>query len=43
MASTVGTTLDVVAFDGDDTLWHNERLFVQAQSRFREILSAFPS
>ena len=37
----VATTLDVIAFDGDDTLWHNERLFVQAQAQFRDLLSAF--
>jgi putative hydrolase of the HAD superfamily len=32
---------DVIAFDGDDTLWHNERLFVEAQAQFRELLAAF--
>jgi putative hydrolase of the HAD superfamily len=30
---------DVIAFDGDDTLWHNERLFVIAQDRFKELLA----
>jgi len=34
---------EVIAFDGDDTLWHNERLFVEAQARFRELLAAFHS
>lgn len=34
---------DVIAFDGDDTLWHNERLFVEAQGQFRDLLSAFHS
>jgi putative hydrolase of the HAD superfamily len=33
--------LDVVAFDGDDTLWHNERIFVEAQGEFRALLAAF--
>ena len=28
----------VVALDGDDTLWHNETMFVLSQGRFREIL-----
>lgn len=28
----------VVAFDADDTLWHNERLFIDTQARFRELL-----
>ena len=37
----VRTTFEVIAFDGDDTLWHNERLFQRAQAQFREMLSAF--
>jgi putative hydrolase of the HAD superfamily len=40
---TIAETFDVIAFDGDDTLWHNERLFVEAQGRFRDLLSAFHS
>jgi putative hydrolase of the HAD superfamily len=28
----------VVAFDGDDTLWHNETLFSTSQDRFRDLL-----
>lgn len=28
----------VIAFDGDDTLWHNETLFSMTQERFRAIL-----
>jgi hypothetical protein len=28
----------VVAFDGDDTLWHNETLFSMTQGRFRMLL-----
>jgi putative hydrolase of the HAD superfamily len=28
----------LVAFDADDTLWHNERLFTDTQERFRELL-----
>ena len=31
--------IKVVAFDADDTLWHNERLFVDTQERFRELLA----
>ena len=30
----------VIAFDGDDTLWHNETIFVITQHRFRELLAA---
>ena len=33
--------LDVVGFDGDDTLWHNERIFAEAQAEFRTLLAAF--
>src|SRR5215204_7764658 len=28
----------VIAFDGDDTLWHNESLFSMTQGRFRMLL-----
>ena len=31
----------VVAFDGDDTLWHSEQLFADAQQRLRELLEPF--
>ncbi len=31
--------LDVIAFDADDTLWHNERLYSMTQERFKELLS----
>src|SRR5688572_9479514 len=33
-----GTMIDVIAFDADDTLWHNERLFSLTQEKFRELL-----
>lgn len=32
---------DLIAFDADDTLWHNERLYVNAQSRFVELLAHY--
>ena len=32
---------DTVAFDADDTLWHNERLFVEAQSTLKAILTHY--
>jgi putative hydrolase of the HAD superfamily len=32
---------DVIAFDADDTLWHNERLYVNAQARFAQLLSRY--
>lgn len=30
---------DLVAFDGDDTLWHNERSYREARERFRRLLA----
>lgn len=30
---------DLIAFDGDDTLWHNERSFRHGRDRFRTILA----
>ena len=33
----------VIAFDADDTLWHNEGIFYSTQDRFKEILSAYHS
>jgi putative hydrolase of the HAD superfamily len=31
----------VIAFDADDTLWHNERLYQQIEARYVKILSAY--
>ena len=31
--------IDTIAFDGDDTLWHNEGLFSMTQERFRALLA----
>src|SRR5690349_16161400 len=30
---------DLIAFDGDDTLWHNERSYRRARDRFRRLLA----
>ena len=30
--------IEVIALDGDDTLWHSENLFVDTQDRFRELV-----
>ena len=30
---------DLIGFDGDDTLWHNERVYRTARERFRELLA----
>lgn len=32
---------DVLAFDGDDTLWHTEHLYAEAQARFKGILTRY--
>jgi len=32
---------DLIAFDADDTLWHNERLYVNAQERFVQLLARY--
>lgn len=32
---------DVIAFDADDTLWHNERFYLDAQNRFTQLLSHY--
>ena len=33
--------IEVVALDGDDTLWHSETLFVDTQDRFRALLRPY--
>jgi putative hydrolase of the HAD superfamily len=35
------SNFDVIAFDADDTLWHNERLYVNAQARFVQLLAHY--
>lgn len=34
---------DVIGFDADDTLWHNERLFVEVQATFKQLLAQYHS
>jgi putative hydrolase of the HAD superfamily len=34
-------SFDLLAFDADDTLWHNERLYNQAQARFAQLLARY--
>src|SRR5881394_427314 len=33
-------SLDLIAFDADDTLWHNERSYRDGRERFRRLLAA---
>lgn len=35
------SNFDIIAFDADDTLWHNERLYIDAQARFVKLLSHY--
>jgi putative hydrolase of the HAD superfamily len=35
------TIFDIIAFDADDTLWHTERLYVDAQARFVQFLANY--
>ena len=35
------TTFDFIAFDADDTLWHSERLYAEAQKQFTQMLSNY--
>jgi putative hydrolase of the HAD superfamily len=37
----VGLNVTTVAFDADDTLWHNERLFQMTQAHFAELLQDY--
>jgi len=32
---------DLIAFDADDTLWHNEPLYAEAEDKLAELLSAY--
>jgi putative hydrolase of the HAD superfamily len=34
---------DVIAFDADDTLWHNESLYAATQDRFKDMLAPYHS
>lgn len=34
---------EVIAFDADDTLWHNERLYANAQAKFKALLTHYHS
>ncbi len=32
---------DLIAFDADDTLWHNETLYAEAQDKLKELLASY--
>lgn len=33
--------IDVIAFDADDTLWHNEHLYLNTQNKFKQLLHQY--
>src|SRR3546814_18953354 len=33
--------IEVIALDGDDTLWHSEQLFVDTQEQFRKLVAPY--
>lgn len=33
----------IIAFDADDTLWHNERLYLSTQTQFKQLLARYHS
>jgi len=35
--------IDVIAFDAEDTLWHNETLYMMTEEKFKQLLSAYRS
>ena len=35
--------IEVIAFDADDTLWHNESLFTVTQDKYKKLLSKYHS
>ncbi|MCI0486514.1 MAG: HAD family hydrolase [Blastocatellia bacterium] len=42
-SKTTNSLIDVVAFDADDTLWHNEPLFTETKSKFERLLANYHS
>src|SRR3954454_1674331 len=36
-----GAVIELVAFDGDDTLWHNESIFSMTQERFSDLMQPY--
>ncbi len=35
------TPIDVIAFDADDTLWHNEHLYLTTHDKFKQLLRQY--
>ncbi|HJQ23321.1 MAG TPA: HAD family hydrolase [Blastocatellia bacterium] len=43
MSSADHKAIEVIAFDADDTLWHNESLFTVTQTKFKQLLAGYHS
>ncbi len=43
MPKTSGFEIDVIAFDADDTLWHNEPIFTETKRKFERLLMSYHS
>jgi putative hydrolase of the HAD superfamily len=41
MANSSSPMIELVAFDGDDTLWHNEGAMAEVESRFHAMMSTY--
>jgi putative hydrolase of the HAD superfamily len=41
MGETCLTEIDIIAFDADDTLWHNEGIFYSTHDKFKQLLSKY--
>jgi putative hydrolase of the HAD superfamily len=41
LTGVLGFMFDLIAFDADDTLWDNERLYLDVQDRFTQLVSPY--
>jgi putative hydrolase of the HAD superfamily len=41
MADSASPMIELIAFDGDDTLWHNEGAMADVESRFHTLMSTY--
>jgi putative hydrolase of the HAD superfamily len=41
MAASSSPTIELVAFDGDDTLWHNEHAMAEVETRFHALMTTY--
>src|SRR4030088_471148 len=41
MANSSSPMIELVAFDGDDTLWHNEGAMAEVETRFHALMATY--